>query len=65
MLWQSIRKGKNWSARSFSQVKGININRKKNKIEQWTHHITCGYVACVPDCRGSVCCVSQLSAYNI
>jgi hypothetical protein len=24
------------------------------------YHITCGYVACVPDCRGSVCCVSQL-----
>jgi hypothetical protein len=21
----------------------------------------CGYVACVPDCRGSVCCVSQLT----
>jgi hypothetical protein len=23
------------------------------------YHVTCGYVACVPDCRGSVCCVSQ------
>jgi hypothetical protein len=29
------------------------------------YHITCGYVACVPDCRGSVCCVSQLSAYAL
>jgi hypothetical protein len=23
----------------------------------FVYHITCGYVACVPDCRGSVCCV--------
>jgi hypothetical protein len=23
----------------------------------------CGYVTCVPDCRSSVCCASQLSAY--
>jgi hypothetical protein len=23
------------------------------------YRITCGYVACVLDCRGSVCCVSQ------
>jgi hypothetical protein len=31
------------------------------------YHITCGYVACVPDCRGSVCCVSLCPAplYNI
>src|SRR5215510_1587532 len=25
-------------------------------------HIMCSYVACVPDCRGSVCCASQLNA---
>jgi hypothetical protein len=25
-------------------------------------HIMCGYVVCVPECRGSVCCGSQLSA---
>jgi hypothetical protein len=25
----------------------------------------CGYVACVPDYRGSVCCASQLSAYAL
>jgi hypothetical protein len=24
--------------------------------------IMCGYVACVLECRGSVCCASQLSA---
>jgi hypothetical protein len=23
----------------------------------------CGYVTCVPECRGSVCCASQLGAY--
>jgi hypothetical protein len=28
------------------------------------YHITYGYVNCVPDCRGSVCCVSQLSTYR-
>jgi hypothetical protein len=25
------------------------------------YHVMCGYVACVPDCRGFVCCASQLS----
>jgi hypothetical protein len=25
----------------------------------------CGYVACVPECRGSVCCASQLGAYGL
>jgi hypothetical protein len=29
------------------------------------YRIMCGYVACVPDCRGFVCCVSQLSYYVI
>jgi hypothetical protein len=29
------------------------------------YQITCGYVACVPDCRGSVCCVSQLGTCTI
>jgi hypothetical protein len=32
------------------------------KIEQVAYHIMCGYVACVPDCRGSFDCASQLSA---
>jgi hypothetical protein len=32
---------------------------------QIEYHILCGYVACVPDCRGSVCCASQLSAYVV
>jgi hypothetical protein len=30
------------------------------QIEWVVYHIMCGYVACVPDCRGSDCCVSQL-----
>jgi hypothetical protein len=28
-------------------------------------HIMCGYVACVPECRGSVCCASQLRTYAL
>jgi hypothetical protein len=32
------------------------------QIEWVVYHIMCGYVTCVPDCRGSVCCVSKLSA---
>jgi hypothetical protein len=37
------------------------------QIEWVVYHIMCGYVACVPDCRGSACCASQLSAsvYNL
>src|SRR5215469_2043578 len=27
------------------------------QIEWVVYHIMCGYVTCVPDCRGSVCCV--------
>ena len=27
------------------------------------YNITCGYVNCVPDYHGSVCCVSKLSVY--
>jgi hypothetical protein len=30
------------------------------QIEWAVYHIMCGYVTCVPDCRGSVCCASQL-----
>jgi hypothetical protein len=30
------------------------------QIEWVVHHIMCGYVACVPDCRGSVCCASHI-----
>jgi hypothetical protein len=30
------------------------------QIEWVVNHIMCGYVACVPECRGSVCCASQL-----
>jgi hypothetical protein len=26
------------------------------QIEWVVYHIVCGYVACVPECRGSVCC---------
>jgi hypothetical protein len=33
------------------------------QIEWVVYHIMCGYVTCVLDCRGSVCFVSQLSAY--
>jgi hypothetical protein len=33
------------------------------QIEWVVYHIMCCYVTCVPDCRGSVCCASQLSAY--
>jgi hypothetical protein len=29
---------------------------------EWVvYHIMCGYEACVPECRGPVCCASQLS----
>jgi hypothetical protein len=31
------------------------------QIEWVVYHIMCGYVTCVPDCRGFVCCASQLS----
>jgi hypothetical protein len=34
------------------------------QIEWVVYHMMCGYVACVPDCRGFVCCASQLSAYR-
>jgi hypothetical protein len=34
------------------------------QIEWVVYHIMCGYVACVLDCRGSVCCASQLSTYK-
>jgi hypothetical protein len=33
------------------------------QIELVVYHIMCGYVAFVPECRGSVCCASQLSAH--
>jgi hypothetical protein len=29
-----------------------------NEIEEWTPHTQCGYVTCVTDCCGSVCCAS-------
>jgi hypothetical protein len=35
------------------------------QIEWVAYHIMCGYVACVPDCSGFVCCASQLSAYKL
>jgi hypothetical protein len=31
----------------------------KIQIEWVVYQIMCGYVACVPKCRGSVCCASQ------
>jgi hypothetical protein len=31
------------------------------QIEWVVYHIMCGYVACMPECCGSVCCASQLS----
>jgi hypothetical protein len=37
----------------------------EKQIEWVVYHIMCGYVACVPDCRGSVCCASHLSAYVV
>jgi hypothetical protein len=33
----------------------------EKQIEWVVYNIMCGYVACVPECRGSVCCASQLS----
>jgi hypothetical protein len=35
------------------------------QIEWVVYHIMCGYMACVPGCRGFVCCASQLSAYAL
>jgi hypothetical protein len=35
------------------------------KIEWAVYHIMCDYVACVPDCRGSVSYATQLSAYAL
>jgi hypothetical protein len=32
------------------------------QIEWVVYHIMCGYVTCVPDSRGSVCCASQLGS---
>jgi hypothetical protein len=29
------------------------------------YHITCLYLTYVPDCRGCVCCLSQLNAYAL
>jgi hypothetical protein len=37
----------------------------KIEIEWLVYHIMCGYVACVLDCRGSVCCASQHTLYDI
>jgi hypothetical protein len=37
----------------------------EKQIEWVLYHILCGYVVCVPDCRGFVCCASQLSAYTV
>jgi hypothetical protein len=34
----------------------------KIQIELVIYHIMCGYVACVSECRGSVCCASQLGS---
>jgi hypothetical protein len=31
------------------------------QIELVVYHIMCGYVTCLPDCRGSVCCISSNS----
>jgi hypothetical protein len=35
------------------------------QIEYLVYHIICGYVACVPECCGSVCCASQLRSGTI
>src|SRR5215471_11044648 len=32
------------------------------QIEWVGYHIMCGYVTCVLECRGSVCCASQLGS---
>jgi hypothetical protein len=34
------------------------------QIECVVYHIMCGYVACVPECRDSVCCASQRTSNN-
>jgi hypothetical protein len=39
----------------------ILLSYLKIRLNGWS--IMCGYVACVPDCRGLICCASQLSAY--
>jgi hypothetical protein len=35
------------------------------QIKWVVYHMMCGYVACVPDCRGSICCASQRTAYAL
>jgi hypothetical protein len=35
------------------------------RIEWVVYHIMCGYVVCVLDCRGSVCCASQLGTTTL
>jgi hypothetical protein len=35
------------------------------QIEWVVYHVMCGYVACVPAFRGSICRASQLSAYAL
>jgi hypothetical protein len=47
-----------------SGVKGLNPPELLEiQIEWVVYHITCGYLTCVLDCRDSMCCVSQLTAY--
>jgi hypothetical protein len=35
------------------------------QIEWVVYHIICGYVTCVPDCHGSICCASHLRTMTI
>jgi hypothetical protein len=35
----------------------------ETQIEWVLYHIMCGYVTCVPECRGSGCCDSQLGYF--
>jgi hypothetical protein len=37
----------------------------ETQIEWVVYHIMCCYVTNVPDCRGFVCCASQLSIYAL
>jgi hypothetical protein len=45
------------SSGSFLDLRGL----LEVQIELVVYHIMCGYVARVPECRGFVCCIFQLS----
>jgi hypothetical protein len=57
ILWQNTRYGKSRSACVYERnLTGVAVQiqvkylryQLENKVEEWTHHIMCSYVACVP-----------------